>query len=366
MRFDGSPAGLEQTDRFIRTAPDSKLLANHGLQLRKLQTHAEMAAKLTPNYSGRHYGALVVLADGTEGMSTNLEASRQVSLCDLRLALGAARNRWIESKVGSPSGSLQVPEVQTIYLVNANLDGDQPIPCADCQEWLASPLCPPDTRVISLERGAGATDPIIRTRTVRQMLPLYKDREPPVLTTTRPLKTLPVSYSPLAQNVVARSETALSDKQVKTLVLKAQQAFQQNQSLAKDSGLAAGASVLLHPSGLITEAGRVDWSTRWQQPADLTAAAIGLARCNGLPETAKPSWRQWFSGGRRQLPPESEASQSIQAVAYYGNDSGLPPITSLGRMARKRGSAQTLVITVEQSQIQVRTVKDFIPELYRA
>lgn len=321
--------------------------SSHWARLKKLQAHAQASARLIPNYSGRHYGALVVLADGTEAMSANVEASRQVSLCDLQLAIGAAQNRWIEKHVSQLPESAQVPAVRAVYLVNANLEGDQPIPCADCQKWLASPLCPPDVKIISLEKtnnkNNDTIEPIMRIRTVQQMLPLYK-RENPAFTTVLPLDALPVRYSLFAEKAIEQLGKFLSREQIQTLLERAQKSFHDNASLAKDSGLPAGASVLLMPSGIISEGGRVDWSTRWHDPADLATAAAAL--CVASQQDAKP--------------------QTIQAVAYYGNDPNLPPIASLGRMARKRGSANTFIINVEQDQIQLRTIQDFLPELYRA
>lgn len=334
----------------------------HQANLEKLRTYTQLAAKLAPNYSGRHYGALVILADGTEGLGTNVEASRQVTLCDLRLALSTAQNSWVERQMGKPDTASKVPAVRTIYLVNADVDGDQPIPCADCQEWLASPLCPPDTEVVSLERGPEGGAPLIRSRTVREMLPLYKERSQIRFTTSEPLSELPVQYSGAAKAL----QEPLPEAQVRQLLAKAQKAYQAGQSLAKESKRETGAAVLLSPSGVITTGNRVDWSTRWHESADLSAAAEGLSQVNRLrQQMQRLSLGQWWPaalGGKRQQQP---ASDSIRAVAYYGDDSSLPPIASLGRIARKRGSAQTLIVTVERGCVQIRTIQDLLPELYR-
>lgn len=347
------------TEDFWRS-PDSERESRwHNLQ--RVLRHAENAVRLVPNYSGRRYGALVQLEDGTEGLSANVEASRQVTLCDLRLALSAAQNRWIEKQGDNPfglAGNTRLPSVKTIYLVNGDADGKEPpIPCSDCQEWLASPLCPPDAEVISLEKdSAKAGQPVMRQRTVRDMLPLYKSRASSSFTSQEPIDTLPVVFSERANQVANK----LPDAKVKALLEEAKQAYLQGQGLARESRLETGAAVLFAPSGHIATGNRVDWSSRLHEPAELNGAAQGLASLNRL--------RQWLNQCLSGMiaPLQYQAPQSIQAIAYYGDDPNLPPIASLGRIARKKGSAQTLVLSVESEQIQVRTIRDFLPELYRA
>jgi hypothetical protein len=323
---------------------------SHQQHLERLQRHAQTAARLAPNYSGRHYAALVKLADGTEGMSANVEASRQLTLCDLRLAIGAAQNQWIQKQSQQQQTPSPLPPVKTIYLVSANLKDDHPIPCADCQEWLASPICPPDASVISLEKNTAGKPPLMRQRSVREMLPLYKGR---AITskTQHPLAELPVTFSTLATTRPTEQYPPLTKQAARELMDQAQTAYLANRSLARDSKVPTGVAMLLYPSGRLITGARVDWSTRWHVPADLATVAAGLTQRNP------------------QTPADEDAAntkpEKIQAVAYYGDDTQLPPITSLGRIARNRGSAETRILTIEDDTIQVRTIKDFLPELYR-
>lgn len=342
-----------EIDQVVHTASAENLLSDpHQQNLRRVLTHAETAARLAPNYSGRRYGALVRLEDGTEGLSANVEASRQVTLCDLRLALSAAQNRWIEKQSQNPFSQVTLPPVKTIYLVNGNPDSeDHPIPCSDCQEWLASPLCPPETEVVSLEKNEPERPPQIKKRTVQEMLPLYKNRTNAVFTSPEPISSLPIVYSERAKIAVGD----LSESQMKTLLEKAKEAYLKGRTLAKESQMDTGAAVLFSPSGLITTGNRFDWSSRLHESAELNGAAQGFARINQL----------------RLAPGSNEnesyrAPQKIQAIAYYGEDPNLPPIASLGRVARKKGAPEALVLTIEAGQIQVRTIRDFLPELYRA
>ncbi|WP_303672644.1 hypothetical protein [Vampirovibrio chlorellavorus] len=346
---NGSDANAVDTVEFS-AGPQASRPESHQQHLERLQRHAQTAARLAPNYSGRHYAALVKLADGTEGISANVEASRQLTLCDLRLAIGAAQNQWIQKQSQHQQGPTSLPPVKTIYLVSANLKDDHPIPCADCQEWLASPICPPDTSVISLEKNAAGQPPIMRQRSVREMLPLYKGRT--ILSkTNRPMADLPVTFSTLANTHPPDQYPSLSPKAARDLMDQAQNAYLANRSLARDSRVPTGVAMLLYPSGRLITGARVDWSTRWHVPADLATVAAGLTRKS--PEAPADE------NGPSPKP------EKIQAVAYYGDDTQLPPITSLGRIARNRGSAETRILTIEDDTLQVRTIKDFLPELYR-
>jgi cytidine deaminase len=343
-----------ETDQVVLTANTENLLSDpHRQNLRRVLTHAETAARLAPNYSGRRYGALVMLADGTEGLSTNVEASRQVTLCDLRLALSAAQNQWVEKQSQNPFSQATLPAVKTIYLVNGDPNSeDQPIPCSDCQEWLASPLCPAETEVVSLEKNeSGNKQPQIKKRTVQEMLPLYKNRTNVLFISPEPISNLPVVYSERAKKVVGD----LPESQIKTLLEKAKEAYLQGRTLAKESQMDTGAAVLFSPSGLITTGNRFDWSSRLHESAELNGAAQGFARINQLRLAPGPNENEAYRG-----------AQKIQAIAYYGEDPNLPPIASLGRVARKKGSPETLILTIETGQIQVRIIRDFLPELYRA
>lgn len=342
--------------------PDAAL---HWPRLQEAQAHARKALHHLPNLSGRHYGALVVLDDGQEGMGTNLEAGRQVTLCDLRLAISTALNQSVAAHGDCLPGDKnpRLPKIKTIYLVNAEPDGEPPVPCADCQEWLNSVFCTPDTQVVSLERDAQGQD-LIRLRTVGEMLPLHQGREAVRMTTDQPVKTLfdTTVYSESAVQVLRQgsaAQQAALQRRLKRMLNKAQKAYQRNVT-AQDSHKRTGVSVLVSPLNLVLSGGRFDWTTRWFEAADLKTAALAF------------QWTQWVQNLVRGLPEVLRkpldsflSGPKIQAVAYYGDDSQLPPIASLGRIARRRGSSEALVLTVENDQVHVRTVADFMPEMYQ-
>lgn len=331
----------------------------HWQKLKQVQAQAQKARQYYPNFSNRHYGALVVLDNGVEGMGTNTEASPQATFCDLRYAIANAMSQSIATQ--SPANT--PPKVKTIYLVNSDLEQDPaPIPCSDCQEWLASRLCAPDTQVVSLEKD-NANKASLRIRRVKDILPIHAGRPATRFSTERKLSDLPVEITEAAKPAwKAMGGEYKASKQIQALLKEAKQAFlEQSSQHSKKADFQAGAAVLLEPSGLIRRAGRFAWSSRWFEPADLRAASAALEAVSRQQATIHklPAFIQAFLKSRLEPP-------KIQAVAYYGRDTQLPPIASLGRMVRQYGSVGTLLVTVENDVIQVRTIRDVMPEMYRS
>ncbi len=376
-RFGMKTTALDNASRLPQSVELSGLTAEqatcHLPKLEALSRHAQAAARLSPNYSGRYYGALVVLADGTTGLSTNLEGSRQLTLCDLRLAFGNAKDQWVANQLehgffGSDDAPARLPKVKSIYLVNGTAESSQPVPCSDCQEWLNSTFCTPKTEVVSLEKKdpAGSLDQVlIRKRLIQDMLPLHQGRPKPTFKTTQPIKTLSFKPSVAIQGLPV--EEAIGEASAKTLLLNAQAAYESNKNLAKASRLATSASVLLMPSGATQTSSRFDWSARLHEAADLQAASHGLRWINQVQNRLRAvTDTPWLPAFIRQPLQNWLAPQSIRAIAYYGDDPNLPPIASLGRIARKHGSANTQIVTVENDRIHIRKLSEFLPELYRA
>lgn len=373
LSFQGTSAqrdvlAMEKQNVRIGGANNVPLAQAHLAKLRELQAYAQKVSQFYPNYSKRHYGALVVLDNGIEAMGTNVEASRQLTFCDLRYAITHAMNQSIATVSPSELGRVAFqPKVKTIYLVNADMAGAPPVPCSDCQEWLGSPLCPPDTTIVSLEkdpqRGANV---VVRLRTVRDMLPLHKARLSVRMVTDLPLASLPMQMSQFAERRLLKKDQPVSLNKLRQMLAKAQDRYLQNARLSADSGLKTGACVMLSPFESLIAADRFDWSTRWHEPADLHAVAKAFAKAEvwqkPIRRITESKWCPALVKNRAQL---WLKTPKIQAVAYYGEDSQLPPIASLGRMARRRGSCETLVVMVENNVIQVRTVADFMPEMYQ-
>ncbi len=346
---------------------------NYLPQLMKTLAHARTAQRLFPNFSHRHYGAAVELENGVMAIGANIEASRQTSLCDLRVAMTQAFNQNVAQFTDQPVSLVpQPPRVKTIFLVNAAPDGEKPVPCADCQDWMNSRFCSPETKVVSLEQDPDKRTNLLRIRTVKDMLPLHIGRSEPVrMSTYEPVDQLPLQISHRAQPVLRRIErnpgaSKLTHAVMRKMIKEAQTAYQQNQHGAKESGMKTGVCARMEPDGSLHSQERFEWSTRWFEAPDLRAVADGFqsrwALKKSLPDLLEGAW--FFRAMRQNLntwlkPP------SVQALAYVGDDPNLPPLTSLGRIARRRGSSNTLILTVENDVIHCRTLAEFMPEMYQ-
>lgn len=368
---------LELSGQPVQTSGETVIpWSEHLVQLRKVQAHAQKAQRFLPNFSNRHYGAMVVLNNGVEGLGTNVETSRKSTFCDLRYAVASAMNQFIVAAKDAHEGSKDPSKdiggdekspnqknptmVKTVYLTNANLNAEPPVPCSDCQSWLGSHrYFSPDTQVISLELSSSDKLPLLRSRTVKDLLPLHHGRDANVrMTTDKSFYQLPVKMSESAQKVLKEKPNVqhmarMLMKQAKQGILKAEATYQ------KEAKLPMGAAVLLSPSELMNRQNTFSWSNRWTEPADLRAAANALERvewrrhvAEKLPGLLQGLFKSWL------------APQKVKAIAYYGNEPELPPIANLGRIARKNKDSNTLVITVENDVIQVRTIQDYMPEMY--
>ncbi len=344
---------------------------HHLAALNRVVAHAQKAQKLG-NLSGRHYGALVEFENGVQGLGTNVEATRQTTFCDLRFAINDAYNKSLQ-EADEADLAPQRLKVKTVYLANAQLDGLPPVPCSDCQEWLNSEFFDPDTRMVSLERDPEQGEYFIHARPLSAMLPLHKGRaEKPRMTTDQPLDQLPFDLSAHARTVLAAHGQGHLDSEAKMrrLLARAQKAYDENvtseytrqaQEEGEDAARRTGACVLAAPLNLMMSGSRFEWTTRWFEAADLKTGALAFqlaARLHQLLKRLIPGFLQKPLERLLQGP-------RIQAVAYYGEDPDLPPIASLGRIGRRRGSEDTLIVTVENDRIQIRTIQDFLPELYR-
>lgn len=333
--------------------------------LLQVMEHAQKSQRFFPNLSHRHYGAAVEMNNDLLAMGTNVESSRQTALCDLRYATANAVN---ESVKRQPSGVSVVPiplKVKTAFLVNANFKGDRPIPCSDCQEWMAGQFYTPDTKVVSLEQDAKTEQPVVRIRTVGDMLPFHQGRTIPVrMTTHKPISKLSITVSERAEQAMKKDDYKLTAKQMRFLLEKAQEIYLKNGDSGAESGLKTGVSVQTQDG--VTAKTRFDWSTRWSEGADVRAVAEAFETHVDQQEKRQSLLNaHWMPAmAKRWLRPSGEKPK-IQALAYYGDDPNQPALPSLGRIARRRGSSETLILTVENDVIQCRTIADFMPEMYQ-
>jgi cytidine deaminase len=354
-------------------------------KLLDILSFTQQARRQFPNFSHRHYGAAVEMSNGITAYGTNIEINRQTAFCDLRAALTMALNQSVGRLFNKPASSNASPlTVKNVFLVNADLSGDSPIPCADCQEWMTGKFFTPQTRLISLEErkakhlsspaGVPPEELRLNIRTLADLLPLHQGRKRPQwMTTQQEFSRLPLKMSPQAKTLLSENAQSLTRSQMQNMLRKAKTEFEKKESdsLANPltTGMKTGVCVLTDPRAKLYSQGRFQWSTRWPEAPDLRAVVKSLDEQASLPHWFQNlgtfSWlplrlKQFFNLDTTSKP-------SVKAIAYYGNRPiAQPSIASLGRIVRRLGTADIMILTIEDDVIHCRTIQDFMPEIYRA
>ena len=357
-------------------------------KLLDILSFTQQARRQFPNFSHRHYGAAVEMSNGITAYGTNIEMNRQTSFCDLRAALTIALNQSVGRLFNKPASSNTPPlTVKNVFLVNADLSGDSPIPCADCQEWMTGKFFTPQTRLISLEErkakhlptpaGVPPEELRLNIRTLADLLPLHQGRKrPQQMTTQQEFSRLPLKISPQAKTLLSENAQSLTRSQIQNMLHKAKAEFEKNESDSfanpLTTGMKTGVCVLTGPKAKFYSQGRFQWSTRWPEAPDLRAVVQSLDEQSTLlgilgrfQNLSAFSWlplrlKQFFNL-------DTTSNPSVKAIAYYGNRPiAQPSIASLGRIVRRLGTADIMILTVENDVIHCRTIQDFMPEIYRA
>jgi hypothetical protein len=150
---------------------------------------------------------------------------------------------------------------------------------------------------------------------------------------------------------------------------------------------------VLLSNGKAYSGARFDWTKRWFQAPDLEAAQVGIQ--------TEQKWRQWLEElwsnveGLLTAPRAEKLLNTLKqwvqkfdetfstrlltrienllsidpkvvAVAYYGTEpSEMPSVKSLGYLAQElRGGLNTLVSVIEDNVLQIRTIPDYMKEIY--
>lgn len=326
------------------------------------QANATAALKTPDNK--RFFGAVLEFEDGQKFLSGNYILLRERPRCDIDNAITLGVNQWREQNWKAEKPFSVPPKVKNLYLSNAD-PHSLASPCEDCLGLLNTSIFSPATQVYTLEGSKDQPNGVIRRRTVADMLPLHQGRNDNInWLANQPIDKLPLNISASADKSLALMSKTLSSKQIRHLVSKAKKSYEQSQKTDPMTQIHAGSAVFISPSRKQVYTGaRFEWARRWPEFADLNAAKTGLQKAQRnqwqfqrlseqpwIPSFLKTPFKDWLS------------TPSVAAVAYY-NDTP-PSIRSLGRLRRHRGSDNTLVITVENNTIQVRTMQDYLPEVH--
>lgn len=366
--------GDEKTDAFSSGKPAYQVVGGsheEGQQafpkLMKARRHAQINrnSPLKHPDNKRFYGALLEFDNGQEVVSSNIILLRQRPRCDVDIAISHALNQWLENNRES-NRQTPVPKVKALYLANADPKGLAPNPCEACLEWLNTNVVSGDTVVYTWEDKPG-NQGIIRKRTVKDMLPLHKENPALLGVAQKALKNLPIELSQRAQNALQEMEHPLTKKQILKLTEEAKAAYRDNERSGLGlTRLNVGSAAIASPFPRLHASGsRFEWARRFVEQADLVAGREVLQKnAEWQLRLGQLLQHRWIPKFLQKKTEKLLTPPSLLAIAYYGNDPNAPQIGSLGRLHRHRGSDDTLVITVEKNAIQVRTMRDYLPETY--
>jgi hypothetical protein len=334
-------------------------------ELLKAQSFAQAnaTANLKTPDNKRFFGAVLEFEDGQRFLSGNYILLRERPRCDIDNAITLGVNQWREQNWKSDK-PLAMPKVKALYLANAD-SHNVASPCEDCLGLLNTPIFTPDTQIFTLEGNQARPNSLVRKQTVANMLPLHQGRAESInWLTKRPVSELPVTQSEAASAVLAQMKDPLSPKKIRHLVAQAKKSYEQSQKTDPITQMHAGSAVSIHTTRRHSHTGaRFEWARRWPEFADLNAAKNGIQKAQKrqlvFQQLSEQAWVPDFVKNAVQ----QHKMPYIEAVAYY-NDTP-PSIRSLGRLRRHRGSDDTLVITVENDTIQVRTMLDYMPEVHK-
>ncbi len=160
------------------------------------------------------------------------------------------------------------------------------------------------------------------------------------------IETLPVNCSPQAKGLL--DGEVLNEARIRELMQKARIAYEGNK-LAEVSQKNAGVSALLMPINEIITASRFDITARWYNDPAKSVLEEGFREIESKGISTDPT----------------QGALAV-AFAFYG-DYPVPTINTLGylsQLERGDGADKSLIIRMEDGQIQVRTIRDMLPQVY--
>ncbi|MBY0403445.1 MAG: hypothetical protein K2X66_06070 [Cyanobacteria bacterium] len=380
----------------------SKLLEKYGINLESVQVQAEPGISISPeekkrlviqalktyehaqkkrilnefrltttpdvkNISGRNFSSTIELANGLTETAVNSEFTRDDILCGERSGIVAAINKAISklniNKLSSDPEYVKQAQtgihVKRIIMSGAHrTSGSNPMdatkdsvgsppPCSDCQAWMATDeYFDKTTQIVSLDRKPDQSF-VLKIMTVGTMLPLWGDAS--LSKSNQSIDTMPLKTSPRAQTLLSSgAPNTLDEERIRELVKAAKSSYETNQ-LAEVSKKNGAVSALFMPINKIYTQPRFDITARWyNDPA------------KGVLETG---FREMEKQGVSTNPTDGA---SAVAFAFYG-DYPQPTVNTLGylsQLERGEGADKSLIIRIEKDTIQVRTIRDMLPEVY--
>ena len=327
---------------------------------------------LTGNQSGRFYVTNAHMQNGVWGLGTNIELalSDDILLCGERSATVRAFNGALDKfSLADFQDDAKRAEIKDgmkidfMALSSGHKDfGDDAAagsPCSECQSWISTKeYFSPTTQIASVIKDPDKDGHwILRVNEARDFLPLLATQAASQSDETP--YSLPVDFSDKAKASLADmgvSEAGFEDT-ARELLNKSKTAFDAEPT-ENMSGQRYAVTALFPDSKIYTQA-RVDLNPRWPSLVpDLAVLAEGVR------EGMKPAVANRTMEHRVALAPEKPEAPQVQALAYW-SETPKPTVQNVGKLAQKQvGNPNALVVVVENDRIQVRTLLDYITEIY--
>lgn len=327
--------------------------------IQKLLEAHEHAKKnvLTGNKTKSGYSTNICLVDGYWGdPATNFNDTSISSICGERSAVLVLFNKVLKklSMKKLEKDSDYQSEFQRRFKAKfvvmssakpVGTDKNAASPCVDCLSWFNSDkLFQDDTQIVSFNKDANGKLSI-NMRTLQELLP-YRNEKNSIIEGSKSLSELNMSVTERADLSMREKGISLSD--IVSILGNAKEAQESNTNV-KHSQLNI-ASAIMTNERKIHVGKKFDWTKRWfMEPAEL--ASIKAVK-------------------------KSPDATKINAIAYYGNgvvldsagtkhSDGVVSLQTLGRLRVNHGDDSTLVVSVVNNEIAVRTIDDYMPKEFR-
>ena len=301
------------------------------------------------NITGRAFATNLCLEDGSWHLGTNFNNTRNglSAVCGERTAVLSAYNDMLQNlPIKSLDIKQDLDDFKVKYLAMSSHkpigeDKDAACPCAECLSWFDTQrFFKEDTVIASLQKDEQGKLNLVLSK-LSDYLPQRSD------TTAHPLgpiNKMPVHISERAQKTIEDKNILESDikNQINLTVSR-----YDNNEFAETSGQNIAASVCA--DGRFYFASKIDFTKRWYiEPLELAAAKA--IEANG-PRT------------------------HIDAICYVGDEVKAPNsnvssdrvinMKVLGELLTKYADKDTLVISTNKDDIEIKTIGEYMPDKFR-
>lgn len=316
-------------------------------------------------FSNRQFASYVELECGTTGLGTNIEASAEELVCGERSATTVAINKAIQ-EFRLPTNWSGTPEQQgwlqsQLKVKRLVMASTKPIedevssgrPCGDCLNWMKSDrFFSPKTQSMVFFKNPQADDYTLRVRTVQD---LWRGAAQSSLT-ARNLSELPIQLSPGAKKAF-KQLGYLKSLDTWRLIQNELGTVKATYDATKDKANGqpyrlAGATFFIPSENQPAETPTTHrifiqpdfyWAKRFAHEGDMRAVEIGVDTL-------------------QQEAPETPAPYTV-LLSYYGDGPPASP-KSLGQLAQKWVTPNSLVAQINRNRIEVKTILETMPYMH--